>query len=45
MEQHLAELTPLIIGTSAFLIGIFFALRERAWRAAQRTSNQDRAAA
>jgi hypothetical protein len=34
MQQYLAELTPLIIGRAAFLIGIIFALLERSWRKA-----------
>jgi hypothetical protein len=34
MQQYLPELTPLIIGTAAFLIGMIFALRERSWRKA-----------
>jgi hypothetical protein len=45
MEQYLPELTPLIIGTVAFLIGIVFALRERSWRRAHRTPEARQAAA
>jgi len=45
MEQNLPELTPLIIGTVAFLIGVIFALRERALRKAERAANERRTAA
>jgi hypothetical protein len=40
MEQNLPELGPLIVGTIAFLVGVVFALRERAGRKAERPANE-----
>ena len=42
MEQYLPEITPLLIGLLAFAIGLVFALRERAWRKAMRSSASDK---
>ena len=36
IQNHLPELSPLIIGAIAFVFGIGFALRERAWRRTQK---------
>ena len=31
LSRYLPQLTPLIIGLAAFVVGLFFALRERRW--------------
>jgi hypothetical protein len=45
LEPYLPHIAPLLIGVIAFPFGIFFALRERAWRKAQRVGENGRAAA
>ena len=41
LQSYLPELGPLIIGFIAFVIGVGFALRERAWRRKRQLHNRD----
>ena len=45
IQSYLPQIAPLLIGIIALPFGIFFALRERAWRRAHREVENARAAA
>ena len=45
MEQYLAELTPLLIGVPVFIIGLYFALKERAANRREHEKSQAQTAA